>query len=793
MIGHNSKKNDVINDLLDIIINFSPLDDYNTYFDQIVKRIIHYWNEDHFIFFIIKRFTGIEKQYINYSIYYSQDRTDKVENKEIFLNESETLKAIEENRKNELKLELDSNLIELLKEINSSIEKIFSNSSGEILRRDDNIPIAFFLFAQPSLHILKTEEWEKIKKIINISVNKFFYLYKEKDYIQKHFSQIADKLSIIPNEDDKQSHSDVLQEVLDYTRKLLKVEKCALFLVDKNRNSLVLEKFSGEIDFEKIREKASYDIEEYNPEEKGTGITPWVLHRKKPFNAKNIFELKTKSWGHWKGNWDVPMYGSSEEAEIRFQCVYMTPLIVGNEAIGVLKYENRTPDSKKNYFDQPDERFIDLTAELLANLIMSQRIERNRYDIALPKISSAIVEYFGQPSFYEYLLEKCRQILNAQICSLFLLDDHNNLILKEIVGISEDEKYKLRNFSYNDYRNADGLTPWILRQKSPFNVRTFPDLKGRSKGKHIGKWDNIVYHGRPEKEFKSLYSIPLIIAEEPIGVFKIENKEAPPYYFTESDERLFDLIGRLIVIAVKYENEKYLGLMIRAAELGFLASGIAHEFNNSLQIFLNKLILAEEYSINKSAKEKINEITKEISKTSKIIDNFRQIKNRKPEVKEFSLQEKINQIIDFNKQRFFTHNIEIKYINKEDIEIVKINQSEFQTILINLLNNAFESIMESKKPKGIIDIIIKEAVGNNFCLEIYDSGKGITEEEGKHLFTPFYTTKAPKGMGMGLFWVNRVVKSMEGRIEVELKNEYGGATFKVYLPKEIKINDETFE
>ena len=43
----------------------------------------------------------------------------------------------------------------------------------------------------------------------------------------------------------------------------------------------------------------------------------------------------------------------------------------------------------------------------------------------------------------------------------------------------------------------------------------------------------------------------------------------------------FDLIGRLLAIAVKYENIQYqLTNMARVADIGFLASGIAHEFNN---------------------------------------------------------------------------------------------------------------------------------------------------------------------------------------------------------------------
>jgi len=158
-----------------------------------------------------------------------------------------------------------------------------------------------------------------------------------------------------------------------------------------------------------------------------------------------------------------------------------------------------------------------MIAALVTNLVISQRVERNRYDRILPVISSALVSQFDRPSSYEELLETCRRILCADTCALFLLEDEDNLVLDCIVGIPDFKKEKLRGFGYQNYHTAQGLTPWILRKGSAFNVRNYPDLKERSEGHHLGKWDEIVYDGRREVLFKSLYSIPLIIGSEQIG------------------------------------------------------------------------------------------------------------------------------------------------------------------------------------------------------------------------------------------------------------------------------------
>ena len=617
-------------------------------------------------------------------------------------------------------------------------------------------------------------------------------LFQEKNKICDVLNQISEDLSKLFFDPSPAFHnsqefsgSDILQHVLDYTREILEAEKCALFLVDIDESILLLERVSGTVDFEKLKDVATYDLRDIN--KLGSGVTPWVLHRRKPFNARTFDELRHNSEGHWKGNWDVPMYGGQDYAKEKFQCVYMVPLIAGKKAIGVLKYENRIGDKK--YFNESDERIIDVIASLLTNLVISQRIERNRYDVILPSISTTIVSHLDKPTFYEKLLEQCRVILSADLCSLFLVNDQESLYLKCIVGVDKNKKSKLRGFEYHNYRISDGLTPWILNRKTSFNVRSYPDLLGRSENHHVGKWDKIVYDGKPMELFKSLYSVPLIIGDERIGVFKVENKNIPPYYFTESDERLFDLIGRLIAVAVKYEkaraNEEYVSNMMRAAELGFLAAGISHEFNSYLQRILATSISALDLVKNYSLKGKLNQIIEEVDKASKLIENLKKTTNRPAFVSDFSIDDIIKQIISISEERFFNYDVKLEYECEYDGK-VKLNQSEVQTILINLLNNAFEASVESVQNK-LVKIIVR-CSNNEIIIDVADSGAGISSGEKEMLFTPFYTRKE-SGMGMGLFLVQRLINTMKGRIQVFSPNEIGGATFRVRIPSIATIGE----
>ena len=605
-------------------------------------------------------------------------------------------------------------------------------------------------------------------------------LLEEKGLLQDLFSRIASDLSDrffgsgTPDES-----TDALQQVLDTTRGLLEAEKCALFLVDLPRRSLSLERASGAVQFDRLKDVGTYGIENYDPATLGTGVTPWVWYRKQPFNARSFQELVSHSEGHWKGNWDEAMYDGRENAEVDFKCVYMVPLLAGDDCIGVLKYENRT-GGQQNFSDS-EERVIDMIGALVTNLVVAQRIERNRYDQILPTISEILVSSFGQSSFYDRLLEQCRQILSADLSSLFLVDTHGDLVLQAIVGIEgETERRNLADFKYENYKSSSGLTPWILRTGRSFNVRNYPDLQARSEGNHLGRWDKDVYHGRPEVEFKSLYSIPLIIGDNRIGVLKVENKNVPPFYFTESDETLFDLIGRLIAIGAIYDDEKHFGALVRGAELGFLAAGVSHEFGTFLGRFAFRVGILDKHIVgNPKATSDLAGLQAMIRRAELILDRFRSVRYRQEGTQPFDPGSIVDDVLGFCRDRFTRHNIDVRY-NNEEITEVSLNPADFQTILINLMKNAFESIGEENR--GVVEVTLRRSGEDRLCLAVEDSGRGLTEDDIDHVFLPFFSTKAPVGMGFGLFSVQRIVEANGGQIKTVGHGKLGGASFEVTLP-----------
>ncbi len=106
-----------------------------------------------------------------------------------------------------------------------------------------------------------------------------------------------------------------------------------------------------------------------------------------------------------------------------------------------------------------------------------------------------------------------------------------------------------------------------------------------------------------------------------------------------------------------------------------------------------------------------------------------------------------------------------------------LDYHHFQSVLINLLSNAAESIEHGK---GTIVIHARQLDDRFAEISIEDNGSGISEEHLASLFTPFKSTKK-KGLGIGLYQCKTIVEAHGGQIHVESRPDHG-TVFRLKLP-----------
>lgn len=114
-------------------------------------------------------------------------------------------------------------------------------------------------------------------------------------------------------------------------------------------------------------------------------------------------------------------------------------------------------------------------------------------------------------------------------------------------------------------------------------------------------------------------------------------------------------------------------------------------------------------------------------------------------------------------------------------EKVKLDEFQFTRVMNNLLSNAVKYSFE--KP----EISVKAELTDKLVISVKDNGIGIDPESQKHIFSRFYRANTGdihkvKGLGLGLYYVKKIVEAHGGEISVDSKPNHG-STFIIELPK----------
>ena len=351
-------------DLMNAVSGFSRTQDPHPGQHKLIRRIAQYWSL-HQAFLLIRRFfLGPARNELSFWVYAGGEIIEQhMPNRpgsivEIALNQSPVLDRLTAQGCATFSTSDDPVLREKLFMACAPSSDLAGQMRGMQISDSQYGVIGFLILPQAASEMFSGEGVQILIAAVRLAFERSSSAYAENERLCTSLSAIAAQLlancehpSPAGWDNSSFTAADVLQEFLDYTRITMRAQKCALFLVDEQGNTLTLERISeasgagNTLHYDQIPHIPSYNLAHYDPSKLGQGVTPWVLHRKKPFNARSYEELLTNSEGHHKGNWDAFIYGGYDKARQDFKCLYMTPLLAGDKSIGVLKCENRTPDA----------------------------------------------------------------------------------------------------------------------------------------------------------------------------------------------------------------------------------------------------------------------------------------------------------------------------------------------------------------------------------------------------------------------------------------------------------------
>jgi two-component system, NtrC family, sensor kinase len=264
----------------------------------------------------------------------------------------------------------------------------------------------------------------------------------------------------------------------------------------------------------------------------------------------------------------------------------------------------------------------------------------------------------------------------------------------------------------------------------------------------------------------------------------------------------FFLTNRIIerMIKTDMEKDRLKEQLIRAgrlAELGEMAAGFAHEINNPLQIIkseqaLIKMILSElvEKGLINAPEEmaevedSVNQIELQVNRCSAITHQILKF-GRKSEItpQDIDLTEFIPDVTQMISSKASVNGVDIRLEISDNTPLVHGDAGQLQQVLINLFNNALDAVNERHGVQGGALVISSGPDGNNMVrVSVKDNGCGISTEDQKKIFSPFYTTKpVGKGTGLGLSVCYGIIDAMGGSLDVASEKDLG-TTFTIRLP-----------
>jgi len=217
----------------------------------------------------------------------------------------------------------------------------------------------------------------------------------------------------------------------------------------------------------------------------------------------------------------------------------------------------------------------------------------------------------------------------------------------------------------------------------------------------------------------------------------------------------------------------------KLAAIGQLAAGMAHEINNPLFVISGRIeMLLAETRLARKVKEGLDIVKAQADRIRKLVDQLLEFSRKAPpKLETININETIEGVLPLlSYHKFTSATVNIEKDLAGDLSPIKGDLNQLQEVFVNLMLNAYQSMPEG----GRLSIKTRNFQNLYAQIMISDTGHGISQQDLKNLFMPFFSTKK-NGTGLGLSICYNIIKNHNGSIEVESQVNKG-TTFIIRLP-----------
>jgi len=290
----------------------------------------------------------------------------------------------------------------------------------------------------------------------------------------------------------------------------------------------------------------------------------------------------------------------------------------------------------------------------------------------------------------------------------------------------------------------------------------------------------------------------------PVDATLAEGERSARFYVTAVAEQERDQETAIVYALEMTEQRELESRLIQQQKMdsiGQLAGGMAHDFNN----MLNLILLATDFLLNAhkptdpSFKD-IMEIRQSANRAASLVRHlvaFSRKQTLRPQV--LDLGEMLSDLTVVLR-RLIGEKIDLKVVHGRDLWPVKVDQLQFEQVIVNLAVNARDAMPNGGRLElrsanvtaaDCARFYTKGMPAADYVLvELIDTGTGIPEAIRDKVFVPFFTTKeVGKGTGLGLSTVYGIIKQTGGFVYFD-SVEGKGTTFRIFLPRHVPTAQE---
>jgi len=247
------------------------------------------------------------------------------------------------------------------------------------------------------------------------------------------------------------------------------------------------------------------------------------------------------------------------------------------------------------------------------------------------------------------------------------------------------------------------------------------------------------------------------------------------------------------LVAALEEKDRTQQQLIRSeslASIGQLVAGTAHELNNPLasssSLVQTSIETVEQWrEVNEDERDELIEdlrfSLKELDRAAGIVKSLLGLSRQtQTYVEQVDIHVLIDDALRILHNRYKNLNITIERRLEERLPTIEGNFANLGQVFINIIGNAIQSITNGT---GRIVLMTRYEPGRDIIrIECGDTGKGMSPEEIRDAFKPFFTTKRPgEGTGLGLYLSHEIINRHGGSIGIQSRKD-GGTVLSVELP-----------